>query len=146
MGLLGNLLGGARHDAAVDGSWQPDGTGVTSGGDVGGDIQVGEDSYSVRYLRADMPGSMITITFYPVEYDECPGEYVVQRQTEWLVCEDPADPGGTEIWSEYEYDDLPTHDSDTIAGAEREAQEYAEAALGYASDHQWDGEPEWGGS
>ena len=49
---------------------------------------------------------MVTVTFYPMEYDERPGEFVVQRETEFLTCTDPSDPGGTEIWSEDNIDDL----------------------------------------
>lgn len=76
MGLLGKLFGGGGTAAAVAG-WQPDGTGVVSNGDCGGDIQRGE-SYSVRFVHPDLYGSLVTITYYAVEYDECPGEFAVQ--------------------------------------------------------------------
>jgi hypothetical protein len=123
-------------------TWQPDGTGIQDGGDCGGDIQAG-NSYSVRFTRRDMPGSLVTITFYPVEYDNCPGEFVVQRQIEWMVCRDPRDPGSTEIWSDVEYDDVSDTVSGTVAGAEREACGKATYALGTADEIKWDGQPEW---
>ena len=128
--------------AIPDSQWRPDGTGVDSYGDCGGDIQRG-DSYSVRFVRPDLPGSLITETYYAVEYDECPGEYVVQRQVEFMVCEDPADPGGTEIWSEVTYDDVSYLVKDTEAEAEQEAREFADAALGHGDTHGWDGQPDY---
>jgi hypothetical protein len=120
--------------------WHPDGNGVGSMGDIGGDIQAG-DSYSVCYVLSGKPGSLITVTFYPVEYDELPGEFVVQRQVEFLVCEDPSDPGGTETWSDCAYDDVSDTVMDTAAEAEAEAREFAETALGRGWTHCWDGEP-----
>lgn len=123
-----------------DSEWRADGTGVVSNGDCGGDIQAG-DSYSVRYIRPDKPGSLITVTFYPVEYDELPGELAVQRQVEFMVCEDPSDPGGTEIWSDCLYDDVSYKVIDTAAEAEQDAREFAVTALGDGSDHGWNGEP-----
>lgn len=131
-----------RKQALPDSEWRPDADGAGLGPDIGGDIQRG-NAYSVRYIRPDMPGSLITVSFYPVEYDSCLGEFVVQRQVEWLVCEDPSDPGGTEIWSDYDYTDV----SDVVAGsageAEQEAREFADAALGQGWTHRWDGEPDW---
>jgi hypothetical protein len=128
-----------RAPVLPDAQWRPDGTGVTSGGDCGGDAEAGEDFYSVGYVRPDRPRSLITVTFYPVEYDELPGEFVVQRQVEWLVCEDPADPGGTEVWSDGEHDDVSGTVWDTAAEAEREAQEFAADALERGWTHAWDG-------
>lgn len=142
MGLLGKLLG--TVGAAIDGSWQQDGSGVVDGGDIGGDIQAG-NSYSIRYVRQDLPGSLITVTFYPVQYDGSePGEWSIQRQTEWLVCEDPADPGGTEIWSDGDYQDVACVDADSVEVAEWEARDLATAALGDGWTHDWSGLPEWG--
>jgi hypothetical protein len=141
MGLLGKLLGG-RQDAAPDDGWQPDGTGVVSAGDIGGDIQAG-NSYSLRYVRADMPGSLITVSYYGAEYDECPGEFIVQRQVEWMVCEDPADPGGTEIWSDVAYDDVTEMYLDTAGEADAEARQCVEEDAADGSGYfGWDGQPD----
>jgi hypothetical protein len=122
------------------GNWQPDSRGVQPGGWVGGDIQRG-DSYSVRYVRPDMPGSLITRTAYAVEYDNLPGEFVIQIQTEWLVCTDPSDPGGTEIWSDYAYDDEGCPIYDSAAKAEDAARQAAAELLGDAGSHDWNGQP-----
>src|SRR5215469_15210780 len=87
------------------GVWLPDGTGTVCGGPVGGDAQVGE-SFSVRFRRADQPSAMITRTAYPASGGRsCQGGFLVRIQTEWLVCRDVADPGGTELWSECVDDD-----------------------------------------
>jgi hypothetical protein len=121
-------------------AWRPDGTGITDGGDCGGDIQVGETAPSVRFVRPDRPRSMITVTYYPVEYGNCPGEFVVQRQVEWLVCEDPADPGGTEVWSDEARDDIGYTVMDSVEEAELVARELANLDLengGQGCD--WDG-------
>ncbi len=122
------------------GIWQPDGSGVQPGGHVGGDIQRGE-SFNVRYVRPDLPGSMITRTAYPVEYDHLPGEFVVQIQTEWLVCTDPRDPGGTEIWSDCAYDDEGAPIWSSAAEAEGAARRAASEMLGEAEIHDWNGQP-----
>jgi len=123
------------------GQWRTDGTGVQPGGDCGGDIQAG-DSYSARFVRPDLPGSLMTVTFYPVEYDECPGEFVVQRQLEWMVCGDPRDPGGTEIWSDVAYDDMPSRVMGSRREAGKEARAFARAELERAWTYAWDGQPE----
>jgi hypothetical protein len=125
--------------AAPAAGWYAEGA-AEPGGWIGGDIQRG-DSYDVRFVRDDKPGSMITVSFYAVEYDECPGEFAVQRQVEWLVCEDPADPGGTEIWSDYSYDDISAVVMDAEDEAERDARECADAAVNDDSYFGWDGEP-----
>jgi hypothetical protein len=133
----------AAAASAPDAEWRSDGSGVVSNGDCGGDIQDGE-SFSVRYIRPDMPGSLITVTFYPVTYEELPGEWQVERQVEWMVCEDPADPGSTEIWSEESRQIVSALVSTVQSEAEREARELAELALYQGSAHGWDGQPEWG--
>jgi hypothetical protein len=128
-----------RQPAAT---WQPAGD-VGSNGDCGGDIQRG-DSYSVRLVHPDMPGSLITVAFYAAEYDECPREFVVQRQVEWLVCADPADPGGTEIWSDYDYSDVSETVMTRRRDASREAKQHAEYVHANPDIYGgWDGQPDW---
>ena len=119
-------------------TWQPDGRGVQPGGNVGVPLRE-RASYSVRYVRADLPGAMITRTAYPVE--RYPGEFTVRIETEWLICEDPAAPGGTETWSDYAYDDegCPIYGSATEA--EGAARQVAAELLGDAGIHDWDGQP-----
>lgn len=133
-------MGWLPRRPATTGTWRPDDTGVSDGGDCGGDIQAG-DSYSVRLVRSDLPGSLITITFYPVQYDETPGEFVVQRQVEWMVCDDPTDPGSTEVWSDEARDDVDAGIFDTVGKAETEAHDAAEYVLANPSIYTWDGQP-----
>lgn len=66
-------------------TWQPDGTGVGSNGDCGGDVQDGE-SYSVCFVSPSLPGRFITVTYYPVQYPQWgSGEWGVERQVEWSI-------------------------------------------------------------
>ena len=124
-------------------TWQPDGD-VGSGGDIGGDIQVGKDSYSVQFSRADKPGSLLTVTFYPVAYPQAPREFTVQRQVEWMVCDDPSDPGSTEVWSDVEYTDLDDAWYASAEQAEVAARDYARAVLADGTPYWgWDGDPDW---
>jgi len=122
----------------VGGEWLPDGTGIHCSGQTGGDAQVGE-SFSVRFRRSDRPGAIITRTAYPVHVaGSCRGQFLVRLQTEWLVCNDPADPGGTEVWSDNAYDDEAASYG-TIADAERAAQNTANELLSDAGSLSWDG-------
>jgi hypothetical protein len=117
--------------------WAIDVTGVQPGGDVGGDSQAGE-SYSVRYRRADRQRAMITRTTYPAGVPDQPDAFFVQIETEWLVSADPLDPGGTETWSEYAYDDeAGTYTS--AAEAEKAALRVATGLLSDGCSQNWDG-------
>jgi hypothetical protein len=79
--------------------WLPDGTGVLRDCEDGDDYQSGA-SYSVRFRRADVPGAIITQTAYPVNVgDGCKGPFLVRVETVWVVCRNPENPGGTEVWS-----------------------------------------------
>lgn len=134
---MGRFLKRAARDP-----WQPDDSGVTSGGDAGGDEQAG-DSYSVRFTRPDLPGSLITVSFYASKTGR--REYGVTRQVEWLVCADPSDPGGTEIWSDYSYDEVSPVPVGSRAEAEALAREFAESALDDPTAYGgWDGQPDYG--
>jgi hypothetical protein len=121
--------------------WQPDGTGVQPGGDIGGDIQAG-DSYSVRFRNPGLPHAIITYTAYPAgESGPDSGEFYVQAEIESLTCTDPADPGGTETWSEVEYPPPGDGWYDSVAEAEEAARKDAASYLDYAYCLDWDGEP-----
>lgn len=82
--------------AEREGAWRSSG-GIQPGGDVGGDYQV-SDAHSVRFIRPDLPGSLITDSWY-VEKDEKSRAYWVRCQVEFMLCRDPADPGSTELWA-----------------------------------------------
>jgi hypothetical protein len=71
---------------------------VLPGGDIGGDAQVSE-SFSVRFHYRDRPGAMVAYCYYAAIDLHHPATISVERQTEYLVCTDPNDPGGTEVWS-----------------------------------------------
>ncbi len=105
---------------------------VENGGDVGGDIQC-TDSYSVRYRPIAEPDdgqyALVTIYFYgcdtPASYGGRRWEgppatgHWVRQQVEFLICEDPEEPGGSEVYAEYTYHDLPDSypDAEAAKGA-----------------------------
>jgi hypothetical protein len=132
MGIFGN-----RAPASA---WYVDATGVVPDGVQGGDIQIG-DSWGLRLRRDDKPGSIIDITYWAFADPENRGEFGVTRQVEWLVCEDPEDPWGTEIWSDSEQSDV----NDLVmrrAEAIAEARKFAEEDLAGAAElyGDWDGD------
>ena len=121
--------------------WVPDEMGITRGDQVGDDDQAGE-SYSIRFHRADRPGAIITRTAYPVTVTESRGgQFLIRVETEWLVCSNPADPGGTEVWSDRRREDE-TRSYDTAAGAEQAAQDVAREVLRDVASLTWDGLPQ----
>lgn len=92
----------AIQNSAPSSPWHLDGKGIIDGGDVGGDIQVGT-AWSVRYIRDDMPGSLIIETVYVVKTPSGRGHgYAYETRSTYLVCTDPADPEGTKVWSHTE--------------------------------------------
>ena len=70
---------------------------VAAAGHVGGDLQVGE-AYSASWGRELGGGrwSVVTRAYYVA--DEGSARSMIEC-TEYLVCTDPADPGGTEVAS-----------------------------------------------
>lgn len=118
---------------------------VAIGGDIGGDIQCGE-SWTVRYHNEAIPNAIVSVTVYPVCYawlrepdPSQPPEYGVQSQYEYLVCTDRSDPGGTEEWSDVEYEDstLACPDAEDAA---RWARKTAED-IARSFQPEWDGKP-----
>lgn len=77
---------------------------ASQGGNCGGDVQVG-DVWDARWSRPldDGTTAMVTRSFYPAKQG-C--QKWLERRTEYLICSDPADPGGTETWSELSFGDL----------------------------------------
>jgi recombination protein RecA len=114
------------------------GGGVLPGGDVGGDAQL-DESFSVRFHHRDRPGATVTFYYYAaLDLDDL-ATVSVERQTE-LACSDPADPGGTEVWSDYRYETV-QRDLDSVEAATAAARRAAEAHL--ACDEAWSGQPPW---
>ena len=117
---------------------QTDG-GVLPGGDVGGDAQL-DESFSVRFHHRDQPGALVTYCYYAtLDLDDLTSIYV-EQQTELLVCTDPADPGSTEVWSDYSYAAV-QHGFDSVKAATTAARHAAEAHL--VCDEVWSGRPRW---
>ncbi len=73
-------------------------------GDTGGDIQVGE-AYDARWTRPLEDGltAMVSRAYYAIR-EPVTNNLALERQTEYLACTDPTDPGSTEQWSEYTYE------------------------------------------
>jgi len=111
--------------------WQPDGSGVTTGGPAA-DSQLGA-AYRVHFVNPAAPGCLITLTYFA---EEAGRRYAVGRECEFLVCSDPSDPHGTKVWSDTDYDGvagmLGPFSSATYA--ERAALENAEWSLECGED------------
>jgi hypothetical protein len=113
--------------------------GVLPGGDVGGDAQL-DGSFSVRFHHRDRPGALVTYRYYAaLDLDDLTTVYV-ERQTEYLICTDPADPGGSEVWSDYRCATV-QRDLGSVEAATAAARRAAEAHL--ACDEDWSGLPPW---
>jgi hypothetical protein len=121
--------------------WVPDqrGGGVLPGGDVGGDAQL-DESFSVRFWHRDRAGALVTFYYYAaLDIDDLTTVYV-ERQTEYLVCADPADPASTEVWSDSRYETV-QRDLGSVEAATAAARQAAEAHL--VCDEDWSGRPPW---
>ena len=124
-----------NHDTGPVWVRDPRGGGVLPGGDVGGDTQV-DESFSVRFHHRDRPGALVTYCFYAVADPDQPAAVSVERQTEYLVCTDPTDPGGTEIWSDYCFATLQP-DFATVQAATDAAHQHL------LCEESWSGQPPW---
>lgn len=112
---------------------------VEAGGDVGGS-QVGE-SWSVRYrLTVEPDDGLVAIVddywFADADPDDKEAPLAVSNMTSYVLCTDPSDPGGTEVWSDIGYKDG-TIEYPTAEAAEAAARRSAEQAN--ARDIVWDG-------
>jgi hypothetical protein len=117
------------------------GGGVLPGGDIGGDAQLAE-SFSVRFHHRKLPGAMVTYCYYAaIDLDDLT-TICVEQQTELLVCTDPADPGGTEIWADARYTTL-HRGLGSVETATTAAHRAAECHL--VCDEPWSGRPPWTG-
>jgi hypothetical protein len=115
------------------------GGGVLPGGDVGGDAQL-DESFSVRFWHRDHPGALVTYRYYAaLDLDDLTTVYV-ERQTELLACTDPADPSGSEVWSDSRYETV-QRDLGSVEAATAAARHAAEAHL--TCDEAWSGRPPW---
>lgn len=136
-------------------TWKPDPMNPwTDDADHGGDRQVSDSAYLVRYIGAPitvtgwdlnrLPSTysegtplypVVTICWYVVEDDDVPGRYVVESDTEYDLVTDPnRPPGDTEVWSDGRYDSHGTY-GDLFAASSR-CEELARAHS--ARDIRWD--------
>jgi len=86
--------------------WQRSEPTVAPAGDCGGDVQV-SDAWSARWRHelSDGATALVTRAFYIASASpDGDGPHHLECQTEYLVCTDPAEPGGTEQWSDYVYE------------------------------------------
>lgn len=132
--------------------WQAMDTEPINGGTVGGD-GAGE-AWSVRFGKRNPDGTyaLITSSYYTVDIamryesddysEDTPARFEVENQTEYLVCTDVGDPGSTEQWSDYTYD----NDITVIAMLESDADANAKAHAArelrmFDAFYSWDGSP-----
>jgi hypothetical protein len=144
--LLAAAIGNHRDQAPAAAAddrpiWIRDqrGGGVLPGGDVGGDTQVSE-SFSVRFQHRDRPGALVTYSYYAAADPDQPAAISVERQTEYLVCTNPDDPGGTEVWSTYLHATLQPRFGDVQAATD--AAHHA-ARQHLVCEESWSGRPPW---
>lgn len=141
-------------------AWQMDETGITSGGDVGGDVQVGE-AYAARFVNPLYPRCVVEITVFPsapersVETQE--GSVTtfhgfendldslgLDTQTEYVIANEGADmdhPWDDAEWERMDYDSL---DTGPFGGDVKKAEGAARRCLENfdpARDIAWNGEP-----
>jgi hypothetical protein len=123
------------------------GGGVLPGGDVGGDAQL-DESFSVRFHHRHHPGALVTYRYNPATdrevgvYVDDPASLYVERRTEYMVCTDPTDPGGTEEWPDYDYAyEAVQRGFASVEAATAAGKQTAEAHL--ACDEAWSGLPPW---
>jgi hypothetical protein len=123
-------------------SWQLNDPPVGVAGDIGGDGQVTE-AYEARWSHhlADGSVALVTRAFYVAgphtADDPAAGPLRLECQTEYLICTNIADPGGTEVWSDYVYSEGP--DGFDVSGGDATARAAAQQASerGAPDDYEW---------
>lgn len=115
---------------------------ATQGGDTGGDEQA-SDSWCRRFVRPLDNNRYAVITVYVYVHDErmrtgdpdAAAPPVLTRQTEFAVCRDPDDVGGTEEFCDYTY--VPEPGRPATEDAARDVCDAIDPAI-----FAWDGTPE----
>lgn len=86
--------------------WQEDERGLLAdAGSVGGDAQVGP-AYSRRFWAAGTELFELVEVYGYAARDREDAPVVVQLQWGYSICSDRNDPGGTEQWADYLYEDV----------------------------------------
>lgn len=132
--------------------WNEVGTIDYDSGDVGGDHQIGPASSRRFQLTVD-DGTFAVVTTYAYatleervwdgegNLKEEPEPFLdVEELTESIICTDPDDPGGTEIWSRYEYSTplyyAPKDEEDALRLARRQTENESVEYINH-----WNGKP-----
>lgn len=107
-----------------DSPWYQHGEIMSDDGDHGGDIATGKTA-SVRYLNRNDPRLVVTFYAYATG-EEKDGDVDfthlgVQTETEFIVCTDTEDPGGTELWGRTAYHNPDYGTWDTVEKCEAAA-------------------------
>jgi hypothetical protein len=113
--------------------------GVLPAGDIGGDSQASE-SFSVCFHHRDHPGVLVTYCYDATTDPDNPTTITVQSEIEYLLCTDPADLGGSELWSAYRTTVLPGRYA-SLQAATDAALEAAQAHL--VCEEPWSGRSPW---
>jgi hypothetical protein len=126
-------------------TWQMDETGIVSGGDAGGSIQVG-GAFSVRFVNPVHPRCVVEITVFPSaperEIKTQEGSAITSHgfgndmdslgldmQTEYVIANEGADmehPWDDPEWQHTEYESLDTGPFSTVKKAESAARWFLE--------------------
>jgi hypothetical protein len=93
-----------------------------------------------KFHHRDHPGVLVTYCYDATTDPDNPTTITVQREIEYLVCTDPADPGGSELWSAYR--------TTAVPGRYASVQAVTDAALEAAQAHlvceePWSGRSPW---
>lgn len=112
-------------------------------------LQVGRAAH-IRFRHTGKPGRLLTVTVYPMAPEVSVERFDMDRvrveaMTEYMICDDADDPGGTEKWCDYRHREL---DTGSYTGSDEEKVRAAEAdALSHVHHLKsepgitWDGEP-----
>lgn len=142
-----NVQGNHMATWQVTPPWREDGSLITDMGEYGGDIQVGA-APSRRFHHRLLPGRVFDVIAYPVQGDgatsrPAPDAPVrLQILYQMTVCKDVRDPGGTEVFADNTYPQLPERfdiDFVDISAAEKAARLLVQQ---FSPQHiDWDGAP-----
>jgi hypothetical protein len=143
----GNEMGWVLHEEpwTDDGEYSP--------------LQVGKAAH-IRFRHTDKPGRLLTMSAYPMApevevvthkdtvetfhgYKADMDKLAVEVHTEFMICDDIRDPGGTENWCDYRCKRLNTAysgiDGEKVRAAEADALKFVRRFNG-ERDIDWDGE------
>lgn len=117
--------------------WHPDAKGIRyCDADYLGDRQHG-GAWTVRLVRNDVPTAFVTVAVAVVLNRA--DRWSPETQIEYMIATDPADIGGTEVWSGYEYESDHAYDYETPGQAMHALPGIIQHYATSADDFTWDG-------